>query len=127
MQRGLVGSEMCIRDRYQRRVHGEVRLMMDTISKELRAMKKIEKNDLDVSESEILAEIDILKNMDHPNIIKLYEFYQDKSSYYLITEYCSGGELFDRIVKQDYFSETKAAGIMKQIISAVQYLSLIHI
>jgi calcium-dependent protein kinase len=41
--------------------------------------------------------MDILKNLDHPNIVKLYELYQDEKFYYLITEYLTGGELFDRI------------------------------
>ena len=43
-------------------------------------------------------EIDILKNLDHPNIVKLYEVFEDKISFYLVTEICSGGELFDEIV-----------------------------
>ena len=43
-------------------------------------------------------EIDILKNLDHPNILRLYEVFEDKISIYLVTEYCSGGELFDAII-----------------------------
>ena len=39
----------------------------------------------------------ILRKLDHPNIVKLYELYEDNENYYLITEYCGGGELFDRI------------------------------
>ena len=53
--------------------------------------------------------MNILKNLDHPNIVKLYELYQDTNSYYLVTEYLAGGELFDRIKKMSYFSERKAA------------------
>lgn len=45
-------------------------------------------------------EIDILKNLDHPNIVKLYEVFEDKTYIYLITELCSGGELFDVIVEK---------------------------
>jgi calcium-dependent protein kinase len=48
-------------------------------------------------QNRLFAEMDILKNLDHPNIVKLYELYQDEKFYYLITEYLSGGELFDRI------------------------------
>lgn len=47
----------------------------------------------------MLNEIDILKQLDHPNIVKIYEFYQDKSNFYLITEFIEGGELFDKITK----------------------------
>jgi calcium-dependent protein kinase len=53
--------------------------------------------------------MNILKNLDHPHIVKLYELYQDETNYYLITEYLSGGELFERIKKMNFFSEKKAA------------------
>lgn len=54
----------------------------------------------------------ILKNLDHPHIVKLYELFQDTQNYYLITEYLSGGELFERIRSMNYFSEKKAADLM---------------
>ena len=57
--------------------------------------------------------MDILKKLDHPNIVKLYELYQDDVNYYLITEYCSGGELFERIDKMTTFSEQIAANYIK--------------
>ncbi len=44
-------------------------------------------------------EINILKELDHPNIIKLFEIFEDDKKYYLITELCKGGELFDEIIK----------------------------
>jgi calcium-dependent protein kinase len=50
--------------------------------------------------------------MDHPNILKLYEVYQDDARFYVVTEFCKGGELFDEIVKRSYFSEKDAAEIM---------------
>ena len=50
-------------------------------------------------------EISILKKLDHPNIIKLYEIFEDASRYYLITELCKGGELFDLVIEQGTFSE----------------------
>ena len=69
----------------------------------------------------IQTEIDTLKALDHPNIMKIFEFYQDVDNYYLITEYCSGGELYDRIISMKNFSEAKAAELMKEILSAVSY------
>ena len=50
--------------------------------------------------------------MDHPNILKLFEVFQDESRYYVVTELCKGGELFDEIVKRQRFSEKDAAEIM---------------
>jgi len=38
--------------------------------------------------------------MDHPNILKLYEFFQDAKRYFLVTELCNGGELFERIAQE---------------------------
>lgn len=58
-------------------------------------------------------EIDILKNLDHPNIVKLYEVFEDKNSIYLVTEICSGGELFDEIIVRHSFNERDAAVVMK--------------
>ena len=58
-------------------------------------------------------EIKILKQLDHPNIVKLYEVYYDKKNIYLITEFLEGGELFDLILKSKHFSENIAADIIK--------------
>ena len=95
---------------------------MHKASKQLRAMKVIKK-ETSTSEylSSLLSEIEILKQLDHPNIVKIYEFYQDKYNFYLITEYIEGGELFDKIVKNKYLKEDKAMKIMKQLLSAVTY------
>ena len=44
---------------------------------------------------ELEMEINLLKEFDHPNIVKLYEAYSDQKRYFLVTELCTGGELFD--------------------------------
>jgi len=58
-------------------------------------------------------EIEILKNLDHPNIVRLHEVFEDDKRYYLVTELCTGGELFEEITKRSHFSERDAAGIIK--------------
>ena len=50
--------------------------------------------------------------MDHQNIVKLYEVYEDDVNFYLITDLLKGGELFDEIVKRSKFTEKDAAEIM---------------
>ena len=62
-------------------------------------MKKIRKDHQKAKDIEsLLKDVEILKKLDHPNIIKVYEFYQDASNYYIVTDFCAGGELFDRII-----------------------------
>jgi calcium-dependent protein kinase len=65
--------------------------------------------------------VENLKKLDHPNILKVYEFYQDKDFLYIVTELCSGGELFDRIIEDKRFSEHTCGEILKQILNAIQY------
>lgn len=68
-----------------------------------------------------MTEIKVLKQLDHPHILKLYEFYQDEKNYYIIIELCTGGseffnikgELFDKIIEKGSFSEKEAAYVMK--------------
>ena len=51
------------------------------------------------------TEMATLKKLDHPNILKLYEVFEDYVNYFLVTEYCKGGELFDEIIEKVTFSE----------------------
>ena len=67
-------------------------------------------------------ELDILRLVDHPNIIQYYETYNDGTYLHIVTELCTGGELFDRIIQKGKFSEGEAARIMEKILSALSYL-----
>lgn len=62
------------------------------------AIKAISKDKIEDKEM-FTSEINILKQLDHPNIVKLYEVYESESTIYLVTELCNGGELFYYIVK----------------------------
>jgi calcium-dependent protein kinase len=68
------------------------------------------------------SEINILKELDHPNIVRFYETYIDYKYIHIVMQLCTGGELFDRIVKLEKFSEKDASELMKKILSAVQHL-----
>lgn len=102
---------------------GSVRKITHRVTGEVRAVKTIHKKSLRTEEERqtFFNEVAVLRALDHPNILKLYEFYQDDKNYYLITEFCSGGELFDRIINRGYFSEAVAAEYMRQILSVVCY------
>jgi calcium-dependent protein kinase len=87
-----------------------------------RAVKIINKNNMSESENVRLKyEIDILKNLIHPNIVRLYEVYEDKNSIFLVTELCDGRELFDEIIARSRFIEQEAAIVTKQLLQAMAY------
>jgi calcium-dependent protein kinase len=70
-----------------------------------------------------------LQTLDHPNVIKLYEFFEDEKNVYLITEMCKGGELFERIIARECFTEVEAAKVFKQVLMALNYchsLNIVH-
>jgi len=86
-----------------------------------RAVKTIAKAQMKNKER-FKMEIAIMKTMDHPNIIKLYESFEDVRNIYLVMEIAAGGELFDRIIEAGHFTEVQAAILMQQIIRAIYYM-----
>ena len=102
--------------------YGKVFKVQDKVTKDFRAMKLIKKGKKSINQEEekkIFKEIEILKSLDHPNIIKVYEFFNTENEFFIISELCPGGELFDRIIRTKYLSEGVAAYVMKQLLSAV--------
>lgn len=104
--------------------YGHVYRVKSRASKEFFACKQLVKGK--ISNMEIFnLEIGIMGKMDHPNIIKLYEIFEDVRYLYLIMEECVGGELFDKILNRinnkDMFTEKEAADIFKQMMSAICY------
>ena len=105
--------------------------VQNRITDAVRAMKVINKSSTCSAEDdkEIFNEINILRTMDHPNILKIFEFYSNRESYSIVTELCSGGELFQEIVDKGPFTETYSAYVMYQIFSAINYchkMNIIH-
>lgn len=67
-------------------------------------------------------EITLLSQLDHPCIMKLVEYGVDDRNYYIVSECCTGGELFDRIVdKQNAISEKQAAGLVRSMLEAIKF------
>ena len=88
------------------------------------AMKIIEKqshNNDPKEEENLMNEINILRKLDHPNILKINDFYSTEKEYIIITEFCPEGELFYEIKNFAPFEEPLAGWYMKQILSAVNY------
>eukprot|EP00923_Selenidium_pygospionis_P035508 GHVN01061944.1.p1 GENE.GHVN01061944.1~~GHVN01061944.1.p1 ORF type:complete len:505 (+),score=94.94 GHVN01061944.1:247-1761(+) len=88
------------------------------------AVKVISKRSLkkNSSSSALLREVQLLKELDHPNIMKLFEFFEDSGYYYLVGELYTGGELFDEIINRRRFNEADAARIVKQVLSGITYM-----
>ncbi|CAE8595997.1 unnamed protein product [Polarella glacialis] len=117
--------------------YGQVAKGVNKDTGAVRAIKAIDKNKISDVER-FQGEVDIQAALDHPNIVKLYEVFQDAKRYYLVMELCTGGELFDRIVEEAEknssadsgasaaFSEQGAATYMQQILGAMSYLHKNH-
>ncbi|XP_065909896.1 calcium/calmodulin-dependent protein kinase type 1-like [Dysidea avara] len=86
------------------------------------AIKIIDKKQLKGKEEALQNEIEVLRKVSHPNIVKLYEMYDDKSKVYLVMELVCGGELFDRIVEKGTYTEKDASELIAQILGGVNYL-----
>eukprot|EP00484_Ammonia_sp_Unknown_P018837 CAMPEP_0197049350 /NCGR_PEP_ID=MMETSP1384-20130603/24512_1 /TAXON_ID=29189 /ORGANISM="Ammonia sp." /LENGTH=829 /DNA_ID=CAMNT_0042481615 /DNA_START=70 /DNA_END=2559 /DNA_ORIENTATION=- len=67
-------------------------------------------------------EIAILKKVDHPNIVKLFDVYEDRHRLHLVMEFLPGGELFARICEKESFTEKEAVTILKQILEALDHM-----
>jgi len=104
--------------------YGRVYKVKNKTTGETRACKQLAKGRI-ANMDKFTAEINILIQMDHQSIIKLYEVYEDNRYIYLVMEECTGGELFDRIIdrinKKKMFTEREAASIFKQMMSAIAY------
>jgi len=128
--------------------YGVVRKATVKLTKLRRAVKSIPKKNINIGHHErhhhhkkdgndgkdderkkIHMELEIMRSLDHPNICRLYETFEDEKTVYLILEFCKGGELFDRILKAGHFDEQKAALSLRQMLLAMNYLhqnSILH-
>ena len=98
---------------------GTVRLCVHKATRQTRACTILKKAQQDLKS--LQEEVEILSKLSHPNIMQLYEVYNDKTNFYIVTEFCQGGDLFDAISKKGNFNENEASKIMKQVLSAITY------
>lgn len=106
-------------------LYGTVRKCRHRESGEWCAVKSIKKKK--VTEIETLKrEITILQQVKHPNIITLLDVYEDERYLHLVTELCTGGELFDRIIdkfesEEGHYAEFEAAKLIRDVVDAIKY------
>ncbi|XP_076279798.1 serine/threonine-protein kinase MARK2-like isoform X6 [Lasioglossum baleicum] len=86
------------------------------------AIKIIDKTQLNPNSlQKLFREVRIMKMLDHPNIVKLFQVIETEKTLYLVMEYASGGEVFDYLVLHGRMKEKEARAKFRQIVSAVQY------
>merc|ERR1719197_198526 len=95
---------------------GQVCRAIHKATKAERACKKIRKKDVKDKKA-FEREVELQKSLDHPNICRIYDVYQDAKMYYIVLELCKGGELFDRIIQATHFGEHTVAFLAKQMIA----------
>ena len=95
----------------------------------VRAMKIIPKENIIENEDgkKFLDEIEILKNLEHPNIMKIFECFNDKENVYIVSEYCDQGDLLGKMEKLGSLNQIIVKQLMFQIFNAIAYLHSNHI
>uniref|UniRef100_A0A158P8M3 Protein kinase domain-containing protein n=1 Tax=Angiostrongylus cantonensis TaxID=6313 RepID=A0A158P8M3_ANGCA len=86
------------------------------------AVKCIDKKALKGKEDSLENEIKVLRKLRHPNIVQLYDTYEEKQYVYLVMELVTGGELFDRIVAKGSYTEKDASHLIRQVLHAVAFM-----
>jgi len=102
--------------------YGVVFKALHNKTNEIRAIKWIDKAKVSAEcEAKLFQEVNILRHLDHPNIMRIYEFASDEKGYSIISEFISGGELLAELGKRKSFTENDAAYIMRQLLRAISY------
>lgn len=108
--------------------YGEVFLVTENYTRQRRVCKIVDKVKCRRKLDEIDHEVEILKQLDHPGLVHIYEVYEDRLNLYFILEFCAGGNLFhslqDAIQSGFRFSEFHISRIIQQILLAIRYLHL---
>ena len=102
----------------------KVRLATHLVTKQLVAIKVLDKIKLDKELPRIYNEIKCLKKLRHKNIARLYQVFETPTVIYLVLEFCSGGELFDYIVKRSRLDESEAAQVVYDLMKVLDFIHI---
>ena len=102
-----------------RRIDGK-EVAIKSISK----MKIISEQD----QKEVEREIAIMRHLaGHPNIVQIFNVFEDKSYIHIVMELCKGGELFDQIINKGHYSEKEAAGLVRTMLNVIQHMHVLGV
>jgi calcium-dependent protein kinase len=101
---------------------GTVRIAKQITSNKKFAVKTIEKRKVLKDLHILKREVEILQTLDHPNLLVTFATYEDMKYLHIVTELCTGGELYDKLIRKTRYKERGAAKIMRQILLAVNHL-----
>lgn len=87
------------------------------------AIKCIKRDSMEEEDVQaIFQEVRVLESLNHPNIVHLFEFFEEPSHYYMVLEVINGGELFDRIVAKTFYNEKEARDLVVVLLRALKYM-----
>ncbi len=102
--------------------------LCQTADHELYAIQRILKSRIGQEiTKELISNFYKLQSINNAYIIKFYELYEEPNSIYIVMEYCSGGEVFDKILSSSKFTEIESANIVSMLLKALQYLHTLGI
>ena len=105
--------------------HSTVNLAHDLLNSAQYSIKAVNKSAFQESfrtHESLASEVKIMRKLSHPNVVSLHYIYEDASTIYFILDYMGGGDLFQRIILKNKFSESVASKIMKNLLLALEYL-----
>lgn len=123
----MITDKYIIQDELGRGAFSVVKLAVEKSTGIKYAVKIIQKSKVEQDMARLATEMEILKKVDHPNIIALKEIIDTKSCLFIVTEVVTGGELFDKIVELGQYTEKDAAVLVSKMVSAIDYLHSINI
>ena len=131
LEKNKMIDDYIIKDTIGKGTFSTVKLGEHIKTKQKVAIKILNKEKIKENEDfeRVKREIKILSKLDHPNIIKTYKITESPKNYYIIMEYCNGGELFNYIVDKEKLEENEASMFFYQLINALDYihsLGIVH-
>ena len=110
--------------------YGSIFKVQHKKNKNIRIMKIVNltgDNEDTITREDLMNQIELLKNLSHPNTIQLYEYFSYNHKIYMLYEYCPGGDLFEYITKTNYLNESQCKEIIQQVLSALKYCHSKHV